>query len=69
MTSIGPAFGFITGSFMLRIYVDFNTLSKGELRARVHEKERKDFLCVITLVKEWKWKKCVWFPAVDMMSC
>lgn len=29
-TSIGPAFGFITGSFMLRFYVDFDKLPKGE---------------------------------------
>lgn len=29
-TSIGPAFGFITGSIMLRFYVDFDKLSKGE---------------------------------------
>lgn len=30
VTSIGPAFGFITGSLMLRFYVDFDKLSKGE---------------------------------------
>lgn len=29
-TSIGPAFGFITGSFMLRFFVDFDKLSEGE---------------------------------------
>lgn len=29
-TSIGPAFGFITGSFMLGFYVDFDKLSEGE---------------------------------------
>lgn len=29
-TSIGPAFGFITGSVMLRFYVDFDKFSKGE---------------------------------------
>lgn len=31
-TSIGPAFGFITGSIMLRLYVDFDKFSKGEGR-------------------------------------
>ncbi|KAM8741427.1 solute carrier organic anion transporter family member 2B1 [Acanthopagrus schlegelii] len=31
VTSIGPAFGFITGSFMLRFYVDFDKLSKDEI--------------------------------------
>ncbi|XP_040908041.1 solute carrier organic anion transporter family member 2B1 [Toxotes jaculatrix] len=31
VTSIGPALGFITGSFMLRYYVDFNRLSKDEV--------------------------------------
>lgn len=30
VTSIGPAFGFITGSLMQRFYVDFDKLSKGE---------------------------------------
>lgn len=32
VTSIGPAFGFITGSFMLRYYVDFDKLSKDEIK-------------------------------------
>uniref|UniRef100_UPI0037E98156 solute carrier organic anion transporter family member 2B1 isoform X2 n=1 Tax=Semicossyphus pulcher TaxID=241346 RepID=UPI0037E98156 len=31
VTSIGPAFGFITGSLMLRFYVDFNTLTKDQI--------------------------------------
>ncbi|XP_070838662.1 solute carrier organic anion transporter family member 2B1 [Chaetodon trifascialis] len=31
VTSIGPAFGFITGSLMLRFYVDFDKLSKDEI--------------------------------------
>ncbi|XP_040006295.1 solute carrier organic anion transporter family member 2B1 [Xiphias gladius] len=31
VTSIGPAFGFITGSFMLRYYVDFDKLSEDEI--------------------------------------
>lgn len=31
VTSIGPAFGFVTGSFMLRFYVDFDKLSKDEI--------------------------------------
>lgn len=31
VTSIGPAFGFITGSFMLRFYVDFDKLSKDQI--------------------------------------
>ncbi|KAK5613980.1 hypothetical protein CRENBAI_013213 [Crenichthys baileyi] len=31
MTSIGPAFGFLTGSFMLRFYVDFDKLSKDDI--------------------------------------
>uniref|UniRef100_A0A3B4Z7M8 Solute carrier organic anion transporter family member n=1 Tax=Stegastes partitus TaxID=144197 RepID=A0A3B4Z7M8_9TELE len=30
VTSIGPAFGFVTGAFMLRFYVDFDKLTKGE---------------------------------------
>eukprot|EP00066_Takifugu_rubripes_P025816 XP_011615082.1 PREDICTED: solute carrier organic anion transporter family member 2B1 isoform X1 [Takifugu rubripes] len=30
-TSIGPAFGFITGSIMLRFYVDFDKLSNGNI--------------------------------------
>lgn len=30
MTSIGPAFGFITGALMLRFYVDFDKVPKGE---------------------------------------
>lgn len=30
-TSIGPAFGFITGSIMLRFYVDFDKVSKDEI--------------------------------------
>ncbi|XP_061596416.1 solute carrier organic anion transporter family member 2B1 [Cololabis saira] len=32
VTSIGPAFGFVTGSFMLRYYVDFDKLSKEEIK-------------------------------------
>ncbi|GLD67873.1 solute carrier organic anion transporter family member 2B1 [Lates japonicus] len=32
VTSIGPAFGFITGSLMLRFYVDFDKLSKDEIK-------------------------------------
>ncbi|XP_060911680.1 solute carrier organic anion transporter family member 2B1 [Labrus mixtus] len=31
VTSIGPAVGFITGSFMLRFYVDFDKLSKDQI--------------------------------------
>ncbi|XP_041657732.1 solute carrier organic anion transporter family member 2B1 isoform X2 [Cheilinus undulatus] len=31
VTSIGPAFGFITGSIMLGFYVDFNKLSKDQI--------------------------------------
>ncbi|KAM4727409.1 solute carrier organic anion transporter family member 2B1 isoform 2-T3 [Anableps anableps] len=31
VTSIGPAFGFVTGSLMLRFYVDFDKLSKDEI--------------------------------------
>ncbi|XP_037604340.1 solute carrier organic anion transporter family member 2B1 [Sebastes umbrosus] len=31
VTSIGPAFGFITGSVMLRYYVDFDKVSKDEI--------------------------------------
>uniref|UniRef100_A0A3P9KSZ0 Solute carrier organic anion transporter family member n=1 Tax=Oryzias latipes TaxID=8090 RepID=A0A3P9KSZ0_ORYLA len=31
LTSIGPAFGFVTGSFMLRFYVDFDKLSDDEI--------------------------------------
>ncbi|XP_070773467.1 solute carrier organic anion transporter family member 2B1 [Enoplosus armatus] len=31
VTSIGPAFGFITGSLMLRFYVDFDKLSKDQI--------------------------------------
>lgn len=31
VTSIGPAFGFITGSFMLRFYVDFDKFSKDQI--------------------------------------
>ncbi|CAJ1063698.1 solute carrier organic anion transporter family member 2B1 [Xyrichtys novacula] len=31
VTSIGPAFGFITGSMMLRFYVDFDKLSKDQI--------------------------------------
>ncbi|XP_029303449.1 solute carrier organic anion transporter family member 2B1 isoform X2 [Cottoperca gobio] len=31
VTSIGPALGFITGSFMLRFYVDFDKLSKDQI--------------------------------------
>lgn len=29
-TSIGPAFGFITGSIMQRFYVDFDKVAKGD---------------------------------------
>ncbi|XP_069000074.1 solute carrier organic anion transporter family member 2B1 [Embiotoca jacksoni] len=32
VTSIGPALGFITGAFMLRYYVDFNTLTKDQIK-------------------------------------
>ncbi|XP_037543145.1 solute carrier organic anion transporter family member 2B1 [Nematolebias whitei] len=32
VTSIGPAFGFVTGSFMLRFYVDFDKLSPGRIK-------------------------------------
>ncbi|TKS83423.1 Solute carrier organic anion transporter family member 2B1 [Collichthys lucidus] len=32
VTSIGPAFGFITGSLMQRFYVDFDKLSKDEIQ-------------------------------------
>ncbi|XP_073334903.1 solute carrier organic anion transporter family member 2B1 [Pagrus major] len=32
VTSIGPAFGFITGSFMLRFYVDFDKISKDDIK-------------------------------------
>ncbi|XP_060942432.1 solute carrier organic anion transporter family member 2B1 isoform X2 [Limanda limanda] len=32
VTSIGPALGFITSSFMLRLYVDFDKLSTDEIR-------------------------------------
>ncbi|KAG7224698.1 hypothetical protein INR49_030028 [Caranx melampygus] len=32
VTSIGPAFGFITGSIMLRFYVDFDKLPKDEIK-------------------------------------
>ncbi|KAM6907632.1 solute carrier organic anion transporter family member 2B1 [Xenentodon cancila] len=32
VTSIGPAFGFVTGSFMLRFYVDFDKLSEDEIK-------------------------------------
>ncbi|KAM9348609.1 solute carrier organic anion transporter family member 2B1 [Symphorus nematophorus] len=32
VTSIGPAFGFITGSLMLRFYVDFDKMSKDEIQ-------------------------------------
>uniref|UniRef100_A0A3Q2GH80 Solute carrier organic anion transporter family member n=1 Tax=Cyprinodon variegatus TaxID=28743 RepID=A0A3Q2GH80_CYPVA len=31
VTSIGPAFGFITGSFILKLYVDFDKLSKDDI--------------------------------------
>uniref|UniRef100_A0A146XWM9 Solute carrier organic anion transporter family member n=1 Tax=Fundulus heteroclitus TaxID=8078 RepID=A0A146XWM9_FUNHE len=31
VTSIGPAFGFVTGSFMLRFFVDFDKLTKEEI--------------------------------------
>uniref|UniRef100_A0A3P8S6F5 Solute carrier organic anion transporter family member n=1 Tax=Amphiprion percula TaxID=161767 RepID=A0A3P8S6F5_AMPPE len=31
VTSIGPAFGFITGSFMQRFYVDFDKLTKDQI--------------------------------------
>ncbi|XP_054902487.1 solute carrier organic anion transporter family member 2B1 isoform X2 [Poeciliopsis prolifica] len=31
MTSIGPALGFVTGSFLLRIYVDFDKLSRDDI--------------------------------------
>ncbi|XP_024122211.1 solute carrier organic anion transporter family member 2B1 isoform X1 [Oryzias melastigma] len=31
VTSIGPAFGFVTGSFMLRFYVDFDKLSEDQI--------------------------------------
>ncbi|KAM9847259.1 solute carrier organic anion transporter family member 2B1 isoform 3-T3 [Aulostomus maculatus] len=37
VTSIGPAFGFITGSFMLRFYVDFDKLSKDKIQ--LHPKD------------------------------
>ncbi|XP_044077177.1 solute carrier organic anion transporter family member 2B1 [Siniperca chuatsi] len=32
VTSIGPAFGFITGSLMLRFYVDFDKLSEDQIK-------------------------------------
>ncbi|KAM9332886.1 solute carrier organic anion transporter family member 2B1 isoform 2-T3 [Pholidichthys leucotaenia] len=32
VTSIGPAVGFITGSLMLRFYVDFNTVAKDQIQ-------------------------------------
>nr|XP_046266593.1 solute carrier organic anion transporter family member 2B1 isoform X2 [Scatophagus argus] len=32
VTSIGPAFGFITGSFMLRFYVDFDKISRDQIK-------------------------------------
>uniref|UniRef100_A0A3B5MUE0 Solute carrier organic anion transporter family member n=1 Tax=Xiphophorus couchianus TaxID=32473 RepID=A0A3B5MUE0_9TELE len=32
MTSIGPAIGFVTGSFLLRFYVDFDKLSRDEIK-------------------------------------
>ncbi|XP_054481487.1 solute carrier organic anion transporter family member 2B1 isoform X2 [Anoplopoma fimbria] len=32
VTSIGPAFGFISGSLMLRFYVDFDKLSKDQIK-------------------------------------
>ncbi|XP_068587823.1 solute carrier organic anion transporter family member 2B1 isoform X2 [Cebidichthys violaceus] len=32
VTSIGPAFGFITGSLMLRFYVDFDKFPEGEIK-------------------------------------
>ncbi|KAM3601098.1 uncharacterized protein V6R79_007617 [Siganus canaliculatus] len=32
VTSIGPAFGFITGSFMLRFYVDFDKLPEDQIQ-------------------------------------
>ncbi|XP_034406920.1 solute carrier organic anion transporter family member 2B1 isoform X2 [Cyclopterus lumpus] len=32
VTSIGPALGFITGSFMLRLYVDFDKLSRDQIK-------------------------------------
>ncbi|KAJ0061513.1 hypothetical protein NL108_005492 [Boleophthalmus pectinirostris] len=32
VTSIGPAFGFMTSAFTLRIFVDFNTVSKDQVR-------------------------------------
>ncbi|XP_034033508.1 solute carrier organic anion transporter family member 2B1 isoform X2 [Thalassophryne amazonica] len=34
VTAIGPAFGFVTGSFMLRIYVDFDKLSKDQIHLK-----------------------------------
>ncbi|XP_016519990.1 solute carrier organic anion transporter family member 2B1 isoform X1 [Poecilia formosa] len=37
MTSIGPALGFVTGSFLMRFYVDFDKLPRGEI-----ELEQKD---------------------------
>ncbi|KAM4576741.1 solute carrier organic anion transporter family member 2B1-like [Odontesthes bonariensis] len=32
VTSIGPAFGFVTGSLMLRFYVDFDKVPKGRIK-------------------------------------
>ncbi|XP_008294076.1 solute carrier organic anion transporter family member 2B1 [Stegastes partitus] len=32
VTSIGPAFGFVTGAFMLRFYVDFDKLTKDQIK-------------------------------------
>ncbi|XP_026183940.1 solute carrier organic anion transporter family member 2B1 [Mastacembelus armatus] len=34
VTSIGPAFGFVTGSFMLRFYVDFDKFPKDQINLR-----------------------------------
>lgn len=38
-TSIGPAFGYMMGSFMLRFYVDIDKMSKGEPNQLEHISE------------------------------
>jgi hypothetical protein len=66
VTSIGPAFGFMMGSFMLRFYVDIDKMSKGE---HIHKMHHTVTLSVSSTVPSesthtpWLFPTCCWVIA------